>query len=142
MQTLAWHISSRPSKIILTLERLSAHSKFPRTQAVRLHMLRKLERTTSVSDFEICVNECACSGYMSPGYAMKGLFSEKSDVFSFGVLLLEIISGKRNGIFSRICEYCNLPKVHTIYLPPITDKLSPIQLTILMTFNQPDFSLN
>ncbi|OMO71283.1 hypothetical protein COLO4_28322 [Corchorus olitorius] len=29
-------------------------------------------------------------GYMSPEYAMQGQFSEKSDVFSFGVLLLEI----------------------------------------------------
>ncbi|KAG6755929.1 hypothetical protein POTOM_039337 [Populus tomentosa] len=29
-------------------------------------------------------------GYMSPEYLMKGRFSEKSDVFSFGVLLLEI----------------------------------------------------
>ncbi|XP_023001213.1 G-type lectin S-receptor-like serine/threonine-protein kinase At1g11300 isoform X1 [Cucurbita maxima] len=35
-------------------------------------------------------------GYMSPEYAMQGQFSEKSDVFSFGVLLLEIISGRRN----------------------------------------------
>ncbi|KAK4726262.1 hypothetical protein R3W88_031179 [Solanum pinnatisectum] len=33
-------------------------------------------------------------GYMSPLYAMHGQFSVKSDVFSFGVLLLEIISGK------------------------------------------------
>ncbi|KAK2393392.1 G-type lectin S-receptor serine/threonine-protein kinase [Trifolium repens] len=38
-------------------------------------------------------------GYMSPEYAMKGLFSEKSDVFSFGVLLLEIISGMKNTSF-------------------------------------------
>ncbi|XP_077219501.1 cysteine-rich receptor-like protein kinase 7 [Tasmannia lanceolata] len=35
-------------------------------------------------------------GYMAPEYAMQGLFSVKSDVFSFGVLLLEIISGKKN----------------------------------------------
>jgi len=37
----------------------------------------------------------ACSGYMSPEYALDGLFSVKSDVFSFGVVLLEIISGKK-----------------------------------------------
>ncbi|XP_048132226.1 G-type lectin S-receptor-like serine/threonine-protein kinase At1g61370 [Rhodamnia argentea] len=35
-------------------------------------------------------------GYMSPEYAMGGIFSEKSDVYSFGVLLLEIVSGKKN----------------------------------------------
>ncbi|KAK4258886.1 hypothetical protein QN277_005285 [Acacia crassicarpa] len=35
-------------------------------------------------------------GYMSPEYAMHGQFSIKSDVFSFGVLLLEIITGKKN----------------------------------------------
>ncbi|XP_060970943.1 G-type lectin S-receptor-like serine/threonine-protein kinase At1g61480 [Cannabis sativa] len=38
-------------------------------------------------------------GYMSPEYAMGGIFSEKSDVFSFGVMLLEIISGKKNSNF-------------------------------------------
>ncbi|MBA0758925.1 hypothetical protein Gotri_021882 [Gossypium trilobum] len=38
-------------------------------------------------------------GYMSPEYAMQGQFSEKSDVFSFGVLLLEIVSGKKNTSF-------------------------------------------
>ncbi|OMO99871.1 hypothetical protein COLO4_13054 [Corchorus olitorius] len=35
-------------------------------------------------------------GYMSPEYALDGFFSIKSDVFSFGVVLLETISGKRN----------------------------------------------
>ncbi|XP_061336702.1 receptor-like serine/threonine-protein kinase SD1-7 [Gastrolobium bilobum] len=35
-------------------------------------------------------------GYMSPEYALEGLFSIKSDVFSFGILLLEIVSGKKN----------------------------------------------
>ena len=39
------------------------------------------------------------SGYMSPEYAMEGLFSIKSDIFSFGVLLLEILSGKKNTSF-------------------------------------------
>ncbi|KAJ0500726.1 putative protein kinase RLK-Pelle-DLSV family [Helianthus annuus] len=35
-------------------------------------------------------------GYMSPEYALDGLFSIKSDVFSFGILILEVLSGKRN----------------------------------------------
>ncbi|XP_022727428.1 G-type lectin S-receptor-like serine/threonine-protein kinase At4g03230 [Durio zibethinus] len=35
-------------------------------------------------------------GYMSPEYALDGFFSIKSDVFSFGVVLLETVSGKRN----------------------------------------------
>ncbi|XP_024158583.1 G-type lectin S-receptor-like serine/threonine-protein kinase At4g27290 isoform X2 [Rosa chinensis] len=38
-------------------------------------------------------------GYMSPEYAMSGHFSVKSDVFSFGVLVLEIISGRKNSGF-------------------------------------------
>lgn len=38
-------------------------------------------------------------GYMAPEYAMDGRFSEKSDVFSFGILILEIISGRRNTSF-------------------------------------------
>ncbi|XP_052733889.1 cysteine-rich receptor-like protein kinase 10 isoform X1 [Vigna angularis] len=38
-------------------------------------------------------------GYMAPEYAMGGLFSVKSDVFSFGVLVLEIICGRKNGGF-------------------------------------------
>uniref|UniRef100_A0A9I9CER1 Cysteine-rich receptor-like protein kinase 10 n=1 Tax=Cucumis melo TaxID=3656 RepID=A0A9I9CER1_CUCME len=39
------------------------------------------------------------SGYMSPEYAMHGNFSMKSDIYSFGVLVLEIISGRKNNTF-------------------------------------------
>ncbi|KAI7756301.1 hypothetical protein M8C21_019957, partial [Ambrosia artemisiifolia] len=40
-------------------------------------------------------------GYISPEYALDGIFSMKSDIFSFGVLVLEIVSGKRNRGFTQ-----------------------------------------
>jgi serine/threonine protein kinase len=48
------------------------------------------------------------SGYMSPEYALDGQFSTKSDVFSFGVVLLEIISGKKNTGFYQTKEISSL----------------------------------
>ncbi|KAM7507272.1 hypothetical protein LguiA_017725 [Lonicera macranthoides] len=47
-------------------------------------------------------------GYMSPEYAMEGTFSIKSDVFSFGVLVLEIVSGRRNTSFYHLDRQFNL----------------------------------
>ncbi|CAL5405726.1 unnamed protein product [Camellia sinensis] len=47
-------------------------------------------------------------GYMSPEYAVHGYFSIKSDVFSFGVLVLEIISGKKNRGFVHVDYHHNL----------------------------------
>ncbi|KAG4142370.1 hypothetical protein ERO13_D06G125400v2 [Gossypium hirsutum] len=40
-------------------------------------------------------------GYMAPEYAMHGQFSVKSDVFSFGVLVLEVLSGQKNSSFHK-----------------------------------------
>lgn len=37
-----------------------------------------------------------CSGYMAPEYAMHGYLSVKTDVFSYGILVLEIVSGRKN----------------------------------------------
>ncbi|KAH9748270.1 cysteine-rich receptor-like protein kinase 26 [Citrus sinensis] len=38
-------------------------------------------------------------GYMAPEYVMHGRFSVKSDIFSFGVLVLEIVSGQKRSSF-------------------------------------------
>ncbi|XP_059624192.1 G-type lectin S-receptor-like serine/threonine-protein kinase At4g27290 [Cornus florida] len=47
-------------------------------------------------------------GYMSPEYAIDGLFSVKSDVYSFGVLVLEIVSGRKNRGFYHPDHSLNL----------------------------------
>lgn len=45
---------------------------------------------------------------MPPEYVKKGIYSTKYDVYSFGVLLLQIISGKRNDCFYGAAENLNL----------------------------------
>ncbi|KAI9123748.1 hypothetical protein K1719_005048 [Acacia pycnantha] len=47
-------------------------------------------------------------GYMSPEYAMEGQYSTKSDVFSFGILLLEIVSARRNTDREKEGSHLNL----------------------------------
>ncbi|CAN1154355.1 G-type lectin S-receptor-like serine/threonine-protein kinase At4g27290 [Linum perenne] len=47
-------------------------------------------------------------GYMSPEYTIDGIYSIKSDVFSFGVMVLEVISGERNRGFSHPNHQLNL----------------------------------
>jgi serine/threonine protein kinase len=46
---------------------------------------------------------------MSPEYVVFGKFSTKSDIFSFGVILLEIVSGKKNN-----ASYQNHPSLTLI----------------------------
>nr|GEU76194.1 G-type lectin S-receptor-like serine/threonine-protein kinase At1g67520 [Tanacetum cinerariifolium] len=47
-------------------------------------------------------------GYMSPEYIMEGTFSIKSDIFSFGVLILEIITGRKNSSIVHLDRTFNL----------------------------------
>jgi hypothetical protein len=49
-----------------------------------------------------------CSRYMSPEYMAHGWYSIKFDVFSFGVLGLEILSGKENKGFCHPNHHLSL----------------------------------
>lgn len=48
------------------------------------------------------------SGYIAPEYQINGVFSMKSDVFSFGVIVLEIITGERNRIVYPYSDHLSL----------------------------------
>ncbi|CAN1780033.1 G-type lectin S-receptor-like serine/threonine-protein kinase At4g27290 [Linum perenne] len=47
-------------------------------------------------------------GYMSPEYVIDGVYSIKSDVFSFGVMVLEVVHGERNRKFHHPDHELNL----------------------------------
>ena len=41
------------------------------------------------------------SGYMAPEYLVRGQLTEKTDVYAFGVLALEIVCGRKNSVFTQ-----------------------------------------
>ncbi|XP_043699527.1 putative receptor-like protein kinase At4g00960 [Telopea speciosissima] len=48
------------------------------------------------------------NGYMAPEYLMHGQLSVKADVYSYGVVVLELISGQKNSTFNRDPDCQNL----------------------------------
>lgn len=47
-------------------------------------------------------NICCCPfSYVAPEYACTGMLNEKSDIYSFGILIMEIITGRSPVDFSR-----------------------------------------
>ncbi|URE27546.1 Cysteine-rich receptor-like protein kinase [Musa troglodytarum] len=70
-------------------------------------------------------------GYMAPEYVMRGKFSIKSDVFSFGVLVLEILTGRKsNGSYNP-----EVTEVLLSYTPTMVPSMSstPSLLFYLIT---------
>ncbi|KAK1428354.1 hypothetical protein QVD17_17187 [Tagetes erecta] len=59
-----------------------------------------IARLFNLQETHECTNRVVGTyGYMPPEYVMHGQFSVKLDVFSFGVLVLEIITGQKNQYF-------------------------------------------
>uniref|UniRef100_A0A3Q7FH83 Protein kinase domain-containing protein n=1 Tax=Solanum lycopersicum TaxID=4081 RepID=A0A3Q7FH83_SOLLC len=68
-------------------------------------------------------------GYMSPEYAEERIFSVKSDVFSFGVLVLEILSRKTNrGFFHPNHNHNVLGHVYILFKERRVTKVIDAQL--------------
>uniref|UniRef100_A0A7N0V355 Protein kinase domain-containing protein n=1 Tax=Kalanchoe fedtschenkoi TaxID=63787 RepID=A0A7N0V355_KALFE len=73
-------------------------------------------------------------GYLAPEYFMHGIVDEKTDVFAFGVFILEIISGRKPVYESHQCLHSwarpllNQGDVDKLIDPKLTDKFDDGQM--------------
>lgn len=60
-----------------------------------------LARCLAADNTHLSTGVAGTLGYMAPEYLLRGQLTEKADVYSFGVLILEIACGKRNAAFTK-----------------------------------------
>ncbi|XP_052729226.1 cysteine-rich receptor-like protein kinase 44 [Vigna angularis] len=100
-----------------------------------------LARIVEINQDQVSTNKIVGTfGYMSPEYVMFGKFSEKSDIFSFGVMVLEIVTGEKNlsshkphyvaeGLLSYVWRQWRAQTWLEILDPNIKENYSEIEVT-------------
>ncbi|XP_075490453.1 receptor-like cytosolic serine/threonine-protein kinase RBK2 isoform X2 [Primulina tabacum] len=77
-------------------------------------------------------------GYLAPEFLMHGIVDEKTDVFAFGVLLLELISGRRALDYSQQSlvmwakHLLKKNRIRELVDPSLGDNYNPIHLNLMI----------
>ncbi|KAI3472686.1 hypothetical protein Pfo_030835 [Paulownia fortunei] len=87
----------------------------------------------------LTVSKCEGTfGYLAPEFSMHGIVDEKTDVFAFGVLLLELITGRRALDYSRQSlvmwakPMLKKNKIRDLVDPLLAEDYNPIQMNLLI----------
>ncbi|KAL7618475.1 hypothetical protein Lser_V15G01734 [Lactuca serriola] len=96
-----------------------------------------LSSITSVNE-DVIDNACGTKGYCDPQYLADGVFMKASDIYSFGVLLFEILCGRLmfedvNGSFKILIDtfkrYYRKGKLDDMVFKGIKEQIAPKSLT-------------
>nr|POE70757.1 isoform 2 of probable lrr receptor-like serine/threonine-protein kinase [Quercus suber] len=79
--------------LVRKAENMCWHSKRDLNPKISDFGLAKLDEEENT---HISTRIAGTIGYMAPEYALRGYLTDKADVFSFGVVALEIVAGKNN----------------------------------------------
>ncbi|KVI10548.1 Concanavalin A-like lectin/glucanase, subgroup [Cynara cardunculus var. scolymus] len=85
-----------PDGTLIAVKQLSSKSRQGNREFLNeLGMISALQHPHLVKLHGCCIegNQLLLAGYMAPEYALRGYLTDKADVYSYGIVLLEIVSG-------------------------------------------------
>ncbi|XP_039161961.1 cysteine-rich receptor-like protein kinase 42 [Eucalyptus grandis] len=107
----------------------------------------RLARRIAVDKSHLSTGIAGTLGYMASEYLVRGQLTEKADVYAFGVLVLEVLSGRKNSIYTRgsstvlqsVWKHCKSNNLAACIDPalrgkfPILEASNVLQISLLCT---------